>query len=76
MVGIGGGAPSQHHDIRLGDTVVSASRDGKAGVFQYDFGKTIQDQSFRLIQFLSQPPVVLQAAMNKLQAEYEKRAST
>jgi nucleoside phosphorylase len=47
MVGIGGGAPSRKHDIRLGDIVVSAPRDGKGGVFQYDFGKTIQDQSFR-----------------------------
>lgn len=43
MVGIGGGAPSAKHDIRLGDIVVSAPRDGKGGVFQYDFGKTIQD---------------------------------
>jgi nucleoside phosphorylase len=33
MVGIGGGAPSQKHDIRLGDIVVSALRDGKGGVF-------------------------------------------
>lgn len=29
IVGIGGGAPSKTHDIRLGDVVVSASRDGK-----------------------------------------------
>jgi nucleoside phosphorylase len=43
MVGISGGAPSRKHDIRLGDIVVSAPRDGKGGVFQYDFGKTIQD---------------------------------
>jgi len=41
MVGIGGGAPSEKHDIRLGDIVVSSPRDGKGGVFQYDFGKTI-----------------------------------
>ena len=47
MVGIGGGAPSRTHDIRLGDIVVSAPRDGKGGVFQYDFGKTIQDQMFK-----------------------------
>lgn len=33
MVGIGGGAPSSKHDIRLGDVVVSAPRDGKGGVF-------------------------------------------
>jgi nucleoside phosphorylase len=44
MVGIGGGAPSPKHDIRLGDIVVSVPRNGKGGVFQYDFGKTIEDQ--------------------------------
>jgi nucleoside phosphorylase len=33
MVGIGGGALSQTHDIHLGDIVVSAPRDGKGGVF-------------------------------------------
>ncbi|KAL0942879.1 g-protein beta wd-40 repeats containing [Colletotrichum truncatum] len=43
MVGIGGGAPSKKHDIRLGDVVVSTPRDGNGGVFQYDFGKTMQD---------------------------------
>ncbi|OCK78779.1 purine and uridine phosphorylase, partial [Lepidopterella palustris CBS 459.81] len=71
MVGIGGGAPSQKHDIRLGDIVVSAPRHGKGGVFQYDFGKTIQDQSFQPIGFLNQPPAVLRAAVNGLKAQYE-----
>jgi nucleoside phosphorylase len=73
MVGIGGGAPSQKHDIRLGDIVVSAPRDGKGGVFQYDFGKTIQDQSFRSTGFLNQPPALLRAAANGLQAQYERK---
>ncbi|PTB62782.1 hypothetical protein BBK36DRAFT_1172080 [Trichoderma citrinoviride] len=71
MVGIGGGAPSEKHDIRLGDVVVSAPRDGKGGVFQYDFGKTIQNQSFQTTGFLNQPPAVLRAAMAGLRAEYE-----
>ncbi|KAL6892083.1 ankyrin repeat protein [Trichoderma evansii] len=71
MVGIGGGAPSQKHNIRLGDIVVSEPRDGKGGVFQYDFGKTIQNQSFRTTGFLSQPPAVLLTAMNGLKAQYE-----
>jgi hypothetical protein len=53
MVGIGGGAPSLKHDIHLGDIVVSAPRDGNGGVFQYDFGKTVQDQSFRTTGFLN-----------------------
>jgi len=71
MVGIGGGAPSRKHDIRLGDIVVSAPRDGNGGVFQYDFGKTIQDQSFRQTRFLNQPPTMLRTAMNGLKAQYE-----
>jgi nucleoside phosphorylase len=71
MVGIGGGAPSRKHDIRLGDVVVGAPRDGKGGVFQYDFGKTIQDQSFRTTGFLNQPPIVLRTAVSGLKAQYE-----
>ncbi|KAH8593137.1 nucleoside phosphorylase domain-containing protein [Bisporella sp. PMI_857] len=71
MVGIGGGAPTRQHDIRLGDIVVSASRDGKVGVFQYDFGKTIQDQSFQTTGSLNQPPAVLRTAMSGLKAQYE-----
>jgi nucleoside phosphorylase len=71
MVGIGGGAPSPKHDIRLGDIVVSAPRDGRGGVFQYDFGKTIQDQSFQTTGFLNQPPVILRTAMNGLKATYK-----
>lgn len=71
MVGIGGGVPSQKHDIRLGDIVVSIPRDGKGGVFQYDFGKTIQGQSFQTTGFLDQPPTILRAAVNGLAAQYE-----
>ncbi|KAH8650296.1 nucleoside phosphorylase domain-containing protein [Tricladium varicosporioides] len=71
MVGIGGGAPSRQHDIRLGDIVVSATRDGKGGIFQYDFGKTIQGQDFQTTAFLNQPPEILRTAMSGLKAQYE-----
>lgn len=71
MVGIGGGVPSAEHDIRLGDIVVSAPRNGKGGVFQYDFTKTARDQKFQQIGFLNQPPTVLRAAMAGLKAQYE-----
>jgi nucleoside phosphorylase len=71
MVGIGGGAPSPKHDIRLGDIVVSASGDRRGGVFQYDFGKPIQGQDFQDTGFLNQPPTVLRAAVNGLMAQYE-----
>jgi nucleoside phosphorylase len=73
MVGIGGGAPSRKHDIRLGDIVVSTPRDGNGGVFQYDFGKTIQDQSFHATGFLNQPPPILLTALNGLKAQYERQ---
>ncbi|KAL7952535.1 nucleoside phosphorylase domain-containing protein [Trichoderma compactum] len=71
MVGIGGGARSPSHDIRLGDIVVSAPRDGMGGVFQYDFGKTIQNQSFQTTGFLNQPPTVLRTAMAGLRSQHE-----
>lgn len=70
MVGIGGGAPSRH-DIRLGDVVVSAPRDGNGGVFQYDFGKTIQDQVFHTTGFLNQPPTLLRKAVSTLKSQYQ-----
>ena len=71
MVGIGGGAPSSKHDIRLGDIVVSAPYGDKGGVLQYDFGKTLQDQRFRPTGFLNQPPTVLRTAVNGLKVQYE-----
>jgi nucleoside phosphorylase len=71
MVGIAGGAPSAKHDVRLGDIVVS-SRDGaQGGVFQYDFGKTIQGKAFQHTQFLNQPPTLIRAAVGGLEAQYE-----
>jgi nucleoside phosphorylase len=73
MVGIGGGAPSPKHDIRLGDIVVSAPCNGEGGVFQYDFGKRIQNQSFQQTRFLNQPPTVLRTAVSGLRAQYERK---
>ncbi|OWT42618.1 NACHT and ankyrin domain protein [Pochonia chlamydosporia 170] len=73
MVGIGGGAPSPRNDIRLGDVVVSLPSNGRGGVFQYDFGKTIQNQAFRTTGFLNQPPRILRSAVNGLKAQYKIR---
>lgn len=70
LVGIGGGVPSQNHDIRLGDVVVSTPRGGNSGVIQYDFGKTLQDESFRRTRYLNQPPSVLLTAISSLSSEY------
>jgi nucleoside phosphorylase len=71
MVGIGGGAPSSKYDIRLGDIVVSTPCNGQGGVIQYDFGKTIQGQSFQSTRFLNQPPMILRTAVSGLKARYE-----
>ncbi|KAM5521098.1 hypothetical protein FOXYSP1_14988 [Fusarium oxysporum f. sp. phaseoli] len=71
MVGIGGGAPSAKHDIRLGDVVVSARSNGKGGVFQYDYGKAIQEHAFVTTGSLNQPPQLLLTALSGLEAEYE-----
>ena len=71
MVGIGGGAPTKNSDVRLGDVVVSSRHGDKGGVFQYDYGKTIQDQSFQHTQFLDQPPTLLRAAVSALKIRHE-----
>ncbi|KAL6362155.1 hypothetical protein LRP88_04231 [Fusarium phalaenopsidis] len=71
MVGIGGGAPSAKHDIRLGDVVVSTRDNGKGGVFQYDYGKAIQDKAFVTTGSLNQPPQLLLTAVGALEARYE-----
>ncbi|VUC24424.1 unnamed protein product [Clonostachys rosea] len=73
MVGIGGGVPSARHDIRLGDVVVSTPSGGNSGVFQYDFGKSVQNQSFYPTGFMNQPPTVLRTAVAGLEASYERK---
>ncbi|KAI1050892.1 hypothetical protein LB507_009229 [Fusarium sp. FIESC RH6] len=75
MVGIGGGAPTENKDIRLGDVVVS-SREGQAsGVFQYDFGKVLQDKDtpFAHTGLLNQPPVILRTAVFSLKTRHKMR---
>jgi nucleoside phosphorylase len=71
MVGIGGGAPSRKRDVRLGDVVVSSRNGGQGSVFQYDFGKTIQNQAFQETESLDQPPMVLRTAVSRLRSTYE-----
>lgn len=73
MVGIGGGAPSSNNNIRLGDIVVGAPRDMQSGVFQYDFGKPIQRQSFQPTGVLNQPPMELRTSINGIKAEYKRK---
>jgi len=77
MVGIGGGAPSAKHDIRLGDVVVSSPTGRAGGVIHNEFGKTIQgknqDLKFERTGSLSPPPPVLLNALQKLSALHERR---
>lgn len=70
MVGVGGGAPSEKHDIRLGDIVVGVPRDGQSGVLQYGFGKMIQGQPFQATRLLNQSPRILRAAVNGVESQY------
>jgi nucleoside phosphorylase len=72
-VGTGSGAPSQNHDIRLGDVVVSASRDGNDGVSQYNFDETVEGLSFCPTGFLNQPPAILRTAVSGLKVIYVRK---
>jgi nucleoside phosphorylase len=72
MVGIGGGAPSEKHDLRLGDVVVSSPVKRTGGVIHYEFGKAIQDKKFERTGSLDAPPSFLLAALNKLGAFHER----
>ncbi|KAI1821809.1 hypothetical protein F4861DRAFT_532688 [Xylaria intraflava] len=76
MVGIGGGAPSPKHDIRLGDVVISSPGCANSGVLQYDYGKTVQDQSFTATGYLNQPPLFMMTALATLKAEHEAEGHT
>jgi nucleoside phosphorylase len=69
MVGIGGGVPSEKHDIRLGNVVVSKPGGIFGGVIQYDFGKTVEDGRFVHTGSLDKPPKVLLNAVSNLEAK-------
>jgi hypothetical protein len=73
MVGIGGGAPTAKHDIRLGDIVVSSPQDGTGGVYQYDYGKLIQGQGFQHTGFLNQPSTLVRTTVNGLKTQYKRK---
>ena len=75
MVGVGGGAPTTSNDIRLGDVVVSSPKDGKGGVYQYDYGKRIQGHDFKPTGHLNQPPSAVLTAMALLVSRYERKGN-
>ena len=75
MVGIGGGAPSGKHDIRLGDIVVGYPINKEGGVVPYNFGKAVQDHEFERTGSLNSPPTVLLTALTKLSGNHERKGN-
>jgi nucleoside phosphorylase len=71
MVGIGGGAPSEEHDIRLGDVVVSRPTGQFGGVIQYDFGKALSGGKFERIGSLNKPPTALMTAVSAVRTRHD-----
>lgn len=72
MVGIGGAAPNESHDIRLGDIVVAQPTGDGGGVIQYDFGKQ-HPKGFISTGTLNKPPVALMSALATLKGNHGKR---
>ncbi|KAF5694732.1 G-protein beta WD-40 repeat-containing protein [Fusarium denticulatum] len=70
MVGIGGGAPSAQHDIRLGDVVTSQPSGTLAGVVQHDRGKILPQGGFERTGSHNAPPQSLLSALARLQATH------
>ena len=68
MVGIGGGIPSAHHDVRLGDIVISRPDGTCGGVLQYDMGKIVEDGKLQRIGSLNSPPRSLLTAVANMKA--------
>jgi nucleoside phosphorylase len=73
MVGIGGGAPTEDKNIRLGDVVVSQPRDGFGGVIQYDLGKKLQNGRFQKTGQLNAPPEKLLGVIPEIRRLYNDK---
>ncbi|KAJ6436177.1 ribosomal protein s17 [Purpureocillium lavendulum] len=65
----GGGVPSDRHDIRLWDVVVSMPEGPYGGVVQYDLVKDAVE-SFQLKGFLSPPPTRLRSAVELMRSDH------
>lgn len=72
LVGTGGGVPSDKHDIRLGDVVVSMSDGTHGGVVQYDLGRDTR-AGFVLKSFLYPPPALLRSAVVSMRSDHRFR---
>ncbi|KAI4733960.1 hypothetical protein E4T50_15485 [Aureobasidium sp. EXF-12298] len=58
-------------NIRIGMMVGIGG--GNSGVFEYDFGKTIQEHEFTYTKHLDQPPPSVRAAVGRVQADFERK---
>jgi nucleoside phosphorylase len=74
LVGIGGGVPSEGHDIRLGDVVVSMPDGQYGGVVQYDLGSDLEN-GFAVKGFLHPPPTVLRSAVQIMRSDHLTRSN-
>ncbi|KAL4889741.1 hypothetical protein BDV59DRAFT_195423 [Aspergillus ambiguus] len=74
LVGIGGGVPSNKHDIRLGDVVVSMPDGPHGGVIQYDLGKDT-DGGFDLKGHLLPSPSTLRSAAIRMRSDHRVKPS-
>jgi nucleoside phosphorylase len=70
MVGIGGGIPSNKHDVRLRDIVVSLPDEKGGGVIQFDLGRKTKDGLERK-GTLNKPPMLLRTAITKMRILYD-----
>lgn len=70
LVGVGGGVPSDEHDIRLGDVVVGHpnAASNLAGVVRYDHGKAIDSGRFETMGTMDRPPRHLLAAVGMVRS--------
>lgn len=70
MAGIGGGAPTEDNDIRLGDVVVGFPDRSCSGLVQYEYGKELPDGGYVQTGQLDAPLEVLLGAIRKMRRLY------
>ncbi len=74
LLTMGGGAPSERHDIRLGDIVVSESHHNDA-VFQLDYGIAWNHISFSPYSVPTIIPTLFVLAVNRLKEHYKSNGN-
>ncbi|KAL2830171.1 hypothetical protein BJY01DRAFT_260991 [Aspergillus pseudoustus] len=57
-------------DSWLGNIVIGVPRDLERGVFEYDFGTTVQGKKIQVRRSLNQPPIILRSGVAAFRREY------